>query len=488
MSADRPHRIGYVLKMYPRFSETFIVSEILAREAAGEEIVIFSLRPPNDARFHPELARVQAPVIQVGRSSSPRRLWEVWGEAMAAPELARGMSSQLHELVGAGPDDAEQALAVALLAREHGVTHLHAHFASMATTVARLAALVTDLPYSFTAHAKDIFHRDVEDEDLRRKLADADHAVTISEYNRGHLRARFGAAETARLELVRNGLELERFPFRGRTELAEVPQLLGVGRLVEKKGFDQLIDTVHALCLEGRAVRADIVGDGPLREELDAQIHELGLEQQVRLLGPRTQEEVRELLEQADLFVAPFVIGADGNADGLPTVLLEAMATGIPCVAASVTAVGEVIIDGRTGWLVPTGDTPALVDAVREALDPATDRLALVTAARALVVENYDSRGQAERLHALAERSAHRNILTQPIELPTDALAAPPAAATQPSATQPAAAQENAPTPQPTVQPTVQPAASAAPAAPTLSPAVSPSAAQPFTPAGRTQS
>ena len=83
MSADRPHRIGYVLKMYPRFSETFIVSEILAREAAGEEIVIFSLRPPIDARFHPELARVQAPVIQVGRSSSPRRLWEVWGEAMA---------------------------------------------------------------------------------------------------------------------------------------------------------------------------------------------------------------------------------------------------------------------------------------------------------------------------------------------------------------------------------------------------------------------
>ena len=452
MSADRPHRIGYVLKMYPRFSETFIVSEILAREAAGEEIVIFSLRPPNDARFHPELARVQAPVIQVGRSSSPRRLWEVWGEAMSAPELARGMSAQLPELVAAGADDAEQALAVALLAREHGVTHLHAHFASMATTVARLAALVTDLPYSFTAHAKDIFHRDVEDEDLARKLRDADHAVTISEYNRRHLRARFGAAETARLELVRNGLELERFPFRERTAPAEVPHLLGVGRLVEKKGFDQLIDTVHALRGEGREVRADIVGDGPLREELSARIEELGLEQHVSLLGPRTQEEVRGLLEHADLFVAPFVIGADGNADGLPTVLLEAMATGIPCVAASVTAVGEVIIDGRTGWLVPTGDTPALIDAVREALDPATDRLALTTAARELVAENYDSSGQATRLRALAERSAHRNILTQPLE--------------------------------------VVAAAPAAPAAPvqTLSPAASPSAAQPFTPAGRTQS
>ena len=102
MSADDPHRIAYVLKMYPRFSETFIVSEILAREAAGEEIVIFSLRPPADARFHPELARVQAPVIQVGRSSSPRRLWETWGAAMDDPQLARSLGAHLDELVEIG--------------------------------------------------------------------------------------------------------------------------------------------------------------------------------------------------------------------------------------------------------------------------------------------------------------------------------------------------------------------------------------------------
>ncbi|ATG50373.1 colanic acid biosynthesis glycosyltransferase WcaL [Brachybacterium vulturis] len=447
MSADRTHRIAYVLKMYPRFSETFIVSEILAREAAGEEIVIFSLRPPADARFHPELARVQAPVIQVGRSSSPRRLWETWGAAMAEPELARGTAAHLEELVGAGVDDAEQALAVALLAREHGVTHLHAHFASMATTVARLAGLLTDLPYSFTAHAKDIFHHDVQPEDLARKLRDADHAVTISEYNREHLRSRFGTHDTAHLELVRNGLELERFPYRRRGALPAVPVLLGVGRLVEKKGFDQLIDVVRDLREEGREVRAEIVGDGPLRAHLAARITELGLEQQVHLLGPRTQEEVRRLLEEADLFVAPFVIGADGNADGLPTVLLEAMATGIPCVAASVTAVGEVILEGRTGWLVPSGDTPALVEAVREALDPATDRLARTDAARELVVAHYDSRSQARRLRELVARSAHRNILTQPLEaVPADPAAPGPSTtpqllspASSPSLAEPAA-------------------------------------------------
>src|SRR5699024_8681498 len=161
MSADDPHRIAYVLKMYPRFSETFIVTEILAREAAGEDIVIFSLRPPNDARFHPELARVQAPVIQVGRSAGPRRLWETWREATADPQLEAGAAANIGELIAAEVDEAEQALEVARLAREHGIEHLHAHFASLATTVARLAGRISAIPYSFTAHAKDIFHRDV---------------------------------------------------------------------------------------------------------------------------------------------------------------------------------------------------------------------------------------------------------------------------------------------------------------------------------------
>ena len=231
-----------------------------------------------------------------------------------------------------------------------------------------------------------------------------------------------------------------------------MPHLLAVGRLVEKKGFDQLLDVVASLREEGREVRADIVGDGPLREQLSARIHALGLAQQVHLRGPRTQEEVRQLLQEADLFVAPFVIGSDGNADGLPTVLLEAMAIGIPCVAASVTAVGEVILDGRTGWLVPTGDPAALHAAVREALDPATDRRARTDAARELVAAQYDSRAQARRLRALAERSAHRNILTQPLEaLPAELPAEP------------------------------------APAAP-LSPLGSPSALEPAAPVGRSQS
>lgn len=408
--------IGYVLKMYPRFSETFVVSEILAREAAGEELVIFSLRPPTDPRFHPELARVQAPVIQVDRTSSPRRWWESWRQLTDHPDLAAGAAAALPDLLAVDHDDAVQAVALARLAREHGVTHLHAHFASVATTVARLAGRIATLPYSFTAHAKDIFHSDVDPADLARKLTEAHHAVTISRYNLDHLRKRFGPRVTASLHLVRNGLELERFPFRpgvatgmaspGRSAAAPETESLGarllaVGRLVEKKGFAHAVDAVARLRTSGVDCTLDIVGDGPVRDDLQARIDAHGLGGAVRLLGPRTQAEVQRLMLDHDLFVAPFVIAEDGNADGLPTVLLEAMACGIACVAADVTAVGEVIMDGDTGWLVPSGDLDALVTAVRAAIASPEERLRRITAARHWVVDRYDSARQAEALRHL---------------------------------------------------------------------------------------
>lgn len=387
MSEQTQPVIGYVLKMYPRFSETFIVSEILAREAQGEKIVIFSLRPCTDTRFHPELARVQAPVIQVPRPGGAARLWGTLTPA-AGPHLA--------ELLRHGHDDAAQAVQVADLAARHGVTHLHAHFASVATTVARLAARISGVPYSFTAHAKDIFHESVCEVELREKFADAHHVVTISRYNLVDLSRRFPES-AARIRLIHNGLELTRFPFRPERE--EELSLVAVGRLVEKKGFALLIEAVARLRARGLAVTAEIAGDGPLRHELQQQIDAAGLSTAVRLLGPLTQAEVARLLGIRRVFVAPFVIGTDGNADGLPTVLLEAMARGIRCVAAEVTGVGEVIIDGETGWLVPTGEVTALTEAIAAALAPGNDHL--VRNARGLVERVFNSRRQAVALQAL---------------------------------------------------------------------------------------
>lgn len=394
------HRIGYVLKMYPRFSETFIVSEILGREAAGAQIEIFSLRPPTDGRFHDSLARVQAPVTYVSRI---RRAEELWERMRLAADVLGGIPpAATGLLLTASAEDAGQALQVAVEAQQRGITHLHAHFASVATTVARLAARLAGVTYSFTAHAKDLFHHCTDDDDVRAKAADAHHVVAISRYNVEHLRALGVAAES--IKLVYNGLDLEAFspePARearpGRAPL----RIAAVGRLIEKKGFEVLIDACKLLHAAGIDLRCDIVGAGERAGALAAHITNLGLADVVVLTGPQPQPEVRRIVAAADVFAAPCVVGSDGNTDGLPTVVLEAMALGTPCVSTDVTGLIEAVRHDRTGLVVAQHDAVGLARAIdRIAADPELARR-LIDAARELVTEQFDSRRQARALQDL---------------------------------------------------------------------------------------
>ncbi|MDR6555717.1 glycosyltransferase involved in cell wall biosynthesis [Arthrobacter pascens] len=391
---------AYVLKMYPRFSETFIVSEILAREARGERIEIFALRPTTDARFHPELARVKAPVTYLGRPQSSSGVWESFRTAASAG-LTDDVARAFGELAAADPDDAVQAINLATELQRRNVRHLHAHFASAATAVTRLASLITGIPYSFTAHAADIFRDTVSREDLRAKLSDAHHVVTISDYNLRYLRHHF-PQQADRLRLVRNGLELARFTYRDPRPVGTTVRMAAVGRLVEKKGFQHLLPALASLI--GSGVRADvrIAGTGMMAEELQSALDGLGLSRHVRMLGPQTQDQIHELLDWADVFVAPCVVGSDGNADGIPTVLLEAMATGTPCVSTTVTGIPEVIRDGSTGVLVEPGNPAALAAAIRRVTLPGADRTLLARNARALIEQEYDAGRQATALSRLS--------------------------------------------------------------------------------------
>lgn len=391
---------AYVLKVYPRFSETFIVSEILAREAAGDRIEIFSLRPTTDSRFHPELARVQAPVTYIDRPIKTSGLWERLQTAVAAG-LTPALGRSLGDLAAATADDAIQAISLATVLQSRNIRHIHVHFASGATTVARLASAISGIPYSFTAHAVDIFHESVRDEDLQLKLEQAHHSVTISRFNLRYLRRRFPTS-TSRLHLVRNGLELERFPYRDPRPLSTPLRIAAVGRLIEKKGFQYLLPAAAELVDSGVKLDLRIAGTGILAEELQANISQLKLSDSVRLLGPQTQDQIHELLDSADVFMAPCVVGADGNADGMPTVLLEAMATGVPCISTSVTGIPEAVRNGSTGVLVRPGNPHALARAVHTLTSPGTDRVSLARNARALVEEDYDVRRQAELLRALS--------------------------------------------------------------------------------------
>jgi len=322
-------------------------------------------------------------------------MWKALRDASRLPGF-----EALPDLLDVDPDGGTQALHLAAAVRARGITHLHAHFASVATTVARAAARLSGVTYSFTAHAKDIFHDDVDDDDLRRKLVDAHHAITVSDYNLTDLRRRFGADATRRLHRVHNGLDLATFAWTP-TPSSPGDRVVAVGRLVEKKGFDVLIDACATVVASGRPLQCDIVGGGPLEDQLRHQIRARGLGEIVRLHGPMPQDDVRRIVASGDVFVAPCVVGTDGNRDGLPTVLLEAMALGTPCVATPVTGIPEAIVDGRTGLLVRERDVAATARAIRRVLDEPDLARSLSAAARSLVEDCFDIARQAACLDQL---------------------------------------------------------------------------------------
>lgn len=389
-------RTAYVLKMYPRFSETFVVNELRAVEAAGEHVEVFSLRGPTDGRFHESLAQVRAPVAYL--RSSGLRATDVWDVLGAARAELPGLAGWLDELLDAAVVDAVQSVELAVQLRRRGITHVHAHFASVATTVARLAARLAGVPYSFTAHAKDIFHDDVDPADLERKLADAAAVVTVSDFNHAHLRERFPTASSAVVRIY-NGLDLDAFSYED--PRYRPPVVAAVGRLVEKKGFGDLLDAVARLVRRGTPIRLDLVGTGPCEPALREQTTRLGLGGHVRLHGALPQGRVRQVVQSAAVLAAPCVVGADGNRDGLPTVLLEGMALGTPCVATPVTGVPEAVVDGVTGLLVPERDPARLAEALHRLLADGALRSRLARSARALVEAEFDMHHQAPRLRKL---------------------------------------------------------------------------------------
>jgi colanic acid/amylovoran biosynthesis glycosyltransferase len=394
-----------VLKRYPRLSETFIVSEILACEAAGADIAIASLRQAGDTRFHASVAAVRAPVTWVPElHGNAHRLWDLIAGAHGTfPTLP----AVLPELLALPAPDAAQALHVAAWAREQDVTHLHAHFATSASTVVRLAARLTGLPYSFTAHAKDIFHETVDRAALHAKLAGAHHVVTVSDYNVRWLQERFGAA-AGRVHRVYNGIDPGELTWTDPATRA--PGVLFVGRLVAKKGVPDLVDAIALLRDRGRPVPLRIVGTGPLAEQIGEQVRRLDLRHLVTMLGPQPQHEVAALLAGAAVFAAPCVHAPDGDRDGLPTVLLEAMALGAPCVSTPVTGIPEAVEHDRTGLLVPERDAFALADAIEALLADGAMRTRLARAARRCVEERFDRRDQAAALIRLLGTGGPRPV------------------------------------------------------------------------------
>lgn len=379
-------RVGYVVKVYPRYSETFIVNELLAHEAAGLAIDLFALRPPRDTHFQDAIARVRAPLTYLGDGAvKAEMLWSAVRDAQTLPGFHAGLAAAMTA-------SAEEVHAAVVLAREvqaRRIGHLHAHFATAPATVARIAAALAGVTYSFTAHAKDIFHDSVRSEDLARKLKDAAAAVTVSDFNLEHLTRTFGPV-AARLRRIYNGLDLARFPFQAPDD--RPPRIVAVGRLVEKKGFSVLIDACAVLAARGLTFTCDIIGMGELEAALRAQIQTLGLQGRVVLAGPQPQYAVIEAMAQASVLAMPCIVGPDGNRDGLPTAILEGMAVGTPCVATDVTGIPEAITHEDTGLIAGQHDVSGLAAAIERLLTNPTLRVQLAAAARRRIEAEFDIR------------------------------------------------------------------------------------------------
>ncbi len=363
--------VAFVLKGYPRLSETFIANEIRALERRGLDIRIVSLRQPTETARHAVHAEIAAPILYLPEylHDQPRRVLAGLRAAHRLPGFAAALRTWLKDLIrDPTPNRVRRFGQAAVLAAEMpaGIGHLHAHFLHTPASVARYAAIIAGLQWSVSAHAKDIWT--TPSWEKSEKLAACAWLVTCSQAAGRHLSGL--APQPARVQVIYHGLDPERFPSPARapqqrdgTDPAAPVRLLTVARAVEKKGLDVLL---AALAMLPRAVgwRLTHIGGGTDRDALMALAGRLGIGARIAWRGAAAQDEVLAAYRRADLFVLPSRIARSGDRDGLPNVLLEAQSQGLACLASRVAAIPELIEDGRTGILVPPEDAAALADAL----------------------------------------------------------------------------------------------------------------------------
>jgi len=397
-------RVAFVLKGYPRLSEAFIAQEIAALERRGLDILIVSLRRPTDDRLHPVHREIRAAVHYLPEYllREPLRVLRAWLAVRKLPSYGKAKTIWLRDLRRDPTPNRIRRFGQALvLAAElpADVSRLHAHFLHTPASVARYCAVLRALPWSGSAHAKDIWT--TPEWEKREKLADCEWLVTCTRANRDHLAA---LAPAGRVELVYHGVDLARFPphrvVRGASDGSDPRHpvvILSVARLVEKKGTDVLLDALARLPadLHWRLVH---VGGGPLKEQMQRRARRLGIAERITWRGALAQDELLLEYRKADLFALACRIARDGDRDGLPNVLAEAQSQGLACVATRVSAIPELIRDASTGVLVNEADTVAFAAALEALIRDPARRRALGDAGQAHLAREFSLEANFERL------------------------------------------------------------------------------------------
>jgi colanic acid/amylovoran biosynthesis glycosyltransferase len=355
---------AYLFERFPSFGQTFCYREVAELHRQGITPPIFSVRNPKDEppqdwdtriveRVH-YLPEEKELLDDVGRASKKRRL----SPTIIAALDEWGRRTDFLRLY--------QAVYVGLRLQDLGIDHVHAHFAGMAARTAFWIAKFFPITFSFTAHANDIFAPRKFEIGLDKLVEKARAIITETDYSEKFLRERFPECAD-RIHRVYNGLNLAEF---GRANFSSDPPLIvAIGRLIVKKGFANLIRACALLVERGRLFQCEIFGEGPLENQLLGQIEESGLKELVQLPGPKPQHQLRERLAAANVFVLPSVPEAEGGMDNLPTVIMEAMATGLPVVSTRIGGIPEMVIDNETGFLVRPDDPVLLADAIEKVIN-----------------------------------------------------------------------------------------------------------------------
>ena len=409
-------RTAIVVKGYPRLSETFIAQEILGLQQRGQRQLIVSLRHPTDRKVHAINRQIAADVLYLPEylHDEPARVFRAWRWARTQPEYGRVFAAFLQDLKRDRSRNRVRRFGQALvLTRElpDDVDWLHCHYLHTPASVTRYASMIRGLPWSFSAHAKDIWTTPAWE--LEAKLASARWGVTCTAVNACHLAEL--APDPDRVELVYHGLDFARFPKPGArsdrdgSDPEEPVRLLSVGRAVPKKGYELLLAALAGLPPELHWKLVHIGGGGMLKS-LKSKADKAGLSDRVTWRGPQDQSAVIESYQRSDLFVLPSRIAPGGDRDGLPNVLMEAQATGLACLSTAVSAIPELIDDGETGRLIAPDDVPALTAALRDLITDPQQREQLGAAGAARVRRDFAFAPGLDRLSdkfglpALAQR------------------------------------------------------------------------------------
>ncbi|MBI4644646.1 MAG: glycosyltransferase family 4 protein, partial [Deltaproteobacteria bacterium] len=399
-------RVAYFLLWFPEPSQTFILDEANTLCRLGLDLKVYTLYGPRPSGRVAGMAQVLPLVHRLGLASLGTLILDLLRLFRDRRPLARVVLAETLVRKWRSLETGGEALWAALagvhlagvLVKE-GVDHIHAPWANGPATAAWVASRVSVIPFSFCGHAHDIYPPDGA---LEEKIRAAGFVRLISEVNRDYLTALVPDA-AGKFAVIRYGVPLTPVPAARRLP-APPFQLLALGRMVPKKGFPVLLAACRELAAQGLDFHLTLVGDGPQRQELQSLVRDYGLSGRVTFPGFVPHRRVPSLFHRADLFIMPCIVDPHGDRDGIPNVILEAMAHEVPVVSTDVSGVPEAVVPGKTGWIAPPGDPKALAEAIMEALDNPTEARRRGQAGKRLVAREFDSVNNYGRLKALLEK------------------------------------------------------------------------------------